>query len=233
MMHSHEDHDHSSPHGSGSHLDHNDHGPSAKDHDDRLTYYRAMEIALREILIEKGVFTADDVRGAVEAMDSRIPENGARIVARAWTDPAFKDRLIADGSAAAREMGFEVGSLKLMVIENTPTVHNLVVCTLCSCYPRMLIGLPPAWYKSAAYRRRAVREPRGVLREFGTIIPDAVEVRVHDSTADLRYLILPLRPAGTAGWSEEALVPLVTRDSLIGVTVARAPDATANPAGSG
>ncbi len=196
------------------------HGGAAKDHSDALTYYRAMEIALRELLIEKGVFTADDVRSAVEAMDSRTPENGARLVARAWTDPGFKARLLADGSGAAREMGFDVGPLKLMVIENTAEVHNLVVCTLCSCYPRMLIGLPPAWYKSAAYRRRAVREPRAVLREFGTPIPDDVQVRVHDSTADLRYMILPLRPAGTEGWSEEQLIPLVTRDSLIGVTVA-------------
>src|SRR5215470_2004036 len=187
--------------GGGEAHDH-DHGPASKDHDDRLTYYRAMEIALREILIGKGIFTADDVRRAVEAMDSRTPENGARLVARAWTDPAFGVRLLDDGSAAARELGFEVGALKLMVIENTPKVHNLVVCTLCSCYPRMLIGLPPAWYKSAAYRSRAVREPRAVLREFGTIIPDSVEVRIHDSTADLRYMILPMRPAGTGGWSE-------------------------------
>jgi nitrile hydratase subunit alpha len=212
-------HEHGSQGGGEAHS----HGTVSKDHDDRLTYYRAMEIALRELLIAKGLFTADDVRSAVEAMDSRTPENGARLVARSWTDPVFKARLLADGSAAARESGFEVGTLKLMVIENTPKVHNLVVCTLCSCYPRMLIGLPPAWYKSAAYRRRAVREPRAVLREFGTVIPDSVEVRVHDSTADLRYLILPMRPAGTEGWSEEQLIPLVTRDSLIGVTIPVAP----------
>ncbi len=220
-MHAHDmdDYDHAAH---GDHDDH-DHAPRANDHDDQLTYYRAMEIALRELLIQKGVFTADDVRSAVEAMESRTPENGARLIARAWTDPAFKARLLADGSAAAREMGFEVGVLKLMVIENTPAVHNLVVCTLCSCYPRMLIGLPPAWYKSPAYRSRAVREPRAVLREFGTMIPDHIEVRVHDSTADLRYLILPCRPEVTDGWSEDQLVPLATRDSLIGVTVARGP----------
>jgi nitrile hydratase len=182
-----------------------------------------MEIALRELLIAKSVFTADDVRAAVEAMDSRTPENGAQLVARAWTDAAFKQRLLTDGSAAARELGFEVGTLKLMVIENTPKVHNLVVCTHCSCYPRMLIGLPPAWYKSAAYRRRAVREPRAVLREFGTDIPGDVEVRVHDSTADLRYMILPMRPAGTEGWSEAQLFPLITRDSLIGVATPAVP----------
>src|SRR5271166_723474 len=190
MVHDHDHHSHEG--GAAQH-----HGPVAKDHDDGITYYRAMEIALRELLIGKGIFSADDVRRAVESMDSRTPENGARLVARAWTDPAFKERLLAGGSAAAREMGFEVGTLKLMVIENTPKVHNLVVCTLCSCYPRMFIGLPPAWYKSAAYRSRAVREPRAVLREFGTVIPDHVAVRVHDSTADLRYLILPLRPVGT------------------------------------
>ena len=175
------------------------------------------------LLIAKGIFTADDVRGAVEAMDRRTPENGARLVARAWCDPGYKERLLGDGSAAAREMGYEVGVLRLMVIENTPTVHNLVVCTLCSCYPRMLMGLPPAWYKSAAYRSRAVREPRAVLREFGTHIPNQVEVRVHDSTADMRYMILPLRPAGTEGWSEEQLLPLITRDSLIGVSLACTP----------
>jgi nitrile hydratase len=216
-------HAHSSQDGSEAHDGGHSQGLAAKDHDDRLTYYRAMEIALREILIAKGIFTPDDVRGAVEVMDSRTPENGARLVARAWTDPVFKTRLLADGSAAARELGFEVGTLKLMVIENTPEVHNLVVCTLCSCYPRMLIGLPPAWYKSAAYRSRAVREPRAVLREFGTIIPRSIGVRVHDSTADLRYMILPVRPAGTEGWSEAQLIPLVTRDSLIGVTTPMVP----------
>ena len=219
----HHDHDHDHDHGHGH--DHS-HAPKAPDHDDSLTYYRAMEIALRELLISKGVFTADDVRHAVEAMDSRVPENGARLVARAWCDPAYKARLLTDGSAAAREVGFDVGALHLMVIENTAAVHNLVVCTLCSCYPRMLIGLPPAWYKSAAYRSRAVREPRAVLQEFGTDIPDNVEVRVHDSTADMRYMILPQRPAGTEGWSEDQLVALISRDSLIGVALARTPDAT-------
>jgi nitrile hydratase subunit alpha len=205
--------------------DHDDHphAPPAKDHDDGLTYHRAMEIALRELLIAKGIITAAEVRQAVEAMDSRTPENGARLVLRAWLDPDFKRRLLEDGGSAARDMGFEVGALKLKVIENTPSVHNMVVCTLCSCYPRMLIGLPPAWYKSVAYRSRAVREPRAVLREFGTDIPDHVEVRVHDSTADLRYMILPRRPDGTEGWSEEQLLALVTRDSLIGVSAARAP----------
>jgi nitrile hydratase len=220
MTHNHEDHPDASVHDHGNDEAHS-HGPAAKDHDDQLTYYRAMEIALRELLIAKGIVTADDVRSAVEAMDQRTPENGARLVARAWCDPHYKKRLLADGSAAAREMGYEVGVLRLLVIENTLAVHNLVVCTLCSCYPRMLMGLPPTWYKSAAYRSRAVREPRAVLREFGTQIPDHVEVRVHDSTADMRYMILPLRPEGTEGWSENQLLPLITRDSLIGVSLAR------------
>ena len=191
------------------------HGP---DHDDGPpTYYQAMEIALRELLIEKGIITASDVRRAVEAMDARTPAQGARVVARAWTNPAFKARLLADGSAAVRELGIEVGPTRLIAIENTPALHNLVVCTLCSCYPRMVLGRPPDWYKSRAYRSRAVREPREILKEFGTVVADHVEVRVHDSTADMRYLVLPERPAGTEGWSEEQLAALVTRDSMIGV----------------
>jgi nitrile hydratase subunit alpha len=139
------------------------------------------------------------------------------VVARAWTNPAFKARLLADGSAGVRELGIEVGATRLIVLENTPAIHNLVVCTLCSCYPRMVLGRPPDWYKSRAYRSRAVREPRDVLKEFGTNVADHVEVRVHDSTADMRYLVLPERPAGTEGWSEEQLAALVSRDSMIGV----------------
>jgi len=191
------------------------------DHDDAddgpPTYYQAMEIALRELLIEKGIITAADVRRAVEAMDARTPAQGARVVARAWTNPAFKTRLLADGSAAVRELGIEVGPTRLVVLENTPALHNLVVCTLCSCYPRMVLGRPPDWYKSRPYRSRAVREPREILKEFGTVVEDDVEVRVHDSTADMRYLVLPERPAGTEGWSEEQLAALVTRDCMIGV----------------
>ena len=198
------------------------HGPGG-DHDDTLTYHRALEIALRGILIAKGIVTANEIRLAVEAMDQRTPANGARLVARAWLAPAFKTQLLANGSEAARDAGYGIGILKLMVIENTPTLHNMVVCTLCSCYPRMLLGLPPAWYKSQAYRRRAVREPRAVLHEFGTDLPATVEVRVHDSTADLRYMILPLRPANTGGWTEDELMTLVTRDSLIGVAPAQTP----------
>jgi len=199
------------------HEDHpHDHAP---DHDGPLSDYQLMEIAVRELLLEKRILTADEIRRAVEAMDARSPALGARVVARAWTDPAFKSRLLANGTAACEELGIEMAATKLVVVESTPEVHNLVVCTLCSCYPRMLLGLPPDWYKSRAYRARAVREPRAVLREFGTELPDGVTVRVHDSTADMRYLVLPLRPAGTEGWSEERLAGLVTRDSMVGVSV--------------
>ena len=145
------------------------------------------------------------------------------MVARAWVDPAYKARALHDGSAAAEELGFAVGPLRLIVLEDTPQVHNVIVCTLCSCYPRMLLGLPPEWYKSRNYRSRVVREPRKVLREFGTHIPDEVEIRVHDSTADMRYMVLPLRPASTGHLTEEQLARLVTRDSLIGVALANAP----------
>lgn len=151
-------------------------------------------------------------------MDARSPALGAKIVARAWTDPDYKTRLLKDGSAAATELGIEVGVTKLVVVENTPQIHNLVVCTLCSCYPRMILGLPPDWYKSKAYRSRAVREPRAVLAEFGTHIPESVEVRVHDSTATMRYLVLPQRPPLTERMDEEALAALVIRDSMIGAS---------------
>jgi nitrile hydratase len=184
-----------------------------------LSDYQLMEIAVRELLVEKRILTAAEIRQAVEAMDARSPAIGARVVARAWVDPAFKSRLLAAGTAACRELGVEIGGVNLVVVENTPQVHNLIVCTLCSCYPRMLLGLPPDWYKSRPYRARAVREPRAVLREFGTEIPADVVVRVHDSTADMRYLVLPMRPAGTEGWSEERLAGLVTRDCMIGVAV--------------
>jgi nitrile hydratase len=179
-----------------------------------------MEGAVRELLIEKGLFTADDVRRQVEFMDGRNAGRGAKMVARAWLDAAYKQRVLADGSGAAQEIGLDVGMLKLVVVENTPSVHNVIVCTLCSCYPRMLLGLPPDWYKSRNYRSRAVREPRAVLAEFGTIIPDDVQIRVHDSTADMRYLVLPRRPEGTDGLSATELEALVTRDSMIGVALA-------------
>lgn len=191
--------------------------------EDSRGYYRRMQSAIEELLILKGVFSGADVEREVKAMDSRDPGRGAKMVARAWVDPAYKARVLQDGSAAAEEIGFAVGPLRLIVLEDTPNVHNVIVCTLCSCYPRMLLGLPPEWYKSNNYRSRVVREPRKVLQEFGTRIPDEVEIRVHDSTADMRYMVLPLRPAGTEDFSEEQLAGLVTRDSLIGVAMANSP----------
>ena len=178
--------------------------------------------ALRELLIEKGVYTAEEERQAIERMDARSPAAGARMVARAWVDPAYRARLLADGSAAARELGIDVGPTLLVVVADTEDLHNVIVCTLCSCYPRWVLGLPPAWYKARAYRSRVVVEPRKVLAEFGTLLPDDVAIRVHDSTADMRYLVLPRRPEGTEGWSEEALAAIVSRDCMIGVAL---PDA--------
>ena len=182
------------------------------------TYYQFLEISVRELLIEKGVLSAEDIRNAVKEMDSRGPELGAQVVARAWVDPQFKQSLLQDAPSAVKTLGLDIGPVQLLVVENTPEVHNLIVCTLCSCYPRSLLGLPPDWYKSREYRSRAVREPRSVLLEFGTDISDEVEVRVHDSTADLRYLVLPQRPAGTGHLTEDELAALVKRDSMIGVT---------------
>jgi nitrile hydratase subunit alpha len=207
-------HDHAREHA------HDHHNPPRPDQDDTLTYYRAMEAAVRELLIDKGVITADDVRRQVEGMDGRNAGRGAKMVARAWLDPAYKERMLADGTRAAEEIGLDVGPLKLVVVENTPVVHNVIVCTLCSCYPRMLLGLPPDWYKSRNYRSRVVREPRAVLAEFGTVIPEDVLIRVHDSTADMRYLVVPRRPEATENWSEAELTKLVTRDSMIGVALA-------------
>jgi nitrile hydratase len=208
------DHDHTQDHA------HVHRYPPRPDQDDTLTYYRAMEAAVRELLIDKGILTAEDVRRQVENMDGRNAGRGAKMVARAWLDPAYEERMLANGSEAAEEIGLDVGPLKLVVVENTPTVHNVIVCTLCSCYPRMLLGLPPDWYKSRNYRSRVVREPRAVLAEFGTVIPEDVLIRVHDSTADMRYLVAPRRPKGTENWSEAELARLVTRDSMIGVALA-------------
>ena len=185
-------------------------------------HYELMAEAIRELLVEKGVVRAEDVRRNLEFMDSRDPADGARIIARAWTDPDFRRRLLDNGTAAVEEMGFTMGDTELIVVENTPNVHNVIVCTLCSCYPRTILGLPPDWYKSKSYRSRAVIEPRAVLREFGTEIPDSVGVRVHDSNADMRYLVLPIRPEGTEDWSAEQLAELVTRDCMVGVAVPQA-----------
>ena len=197
--------------------------PLRPDQDDTLTYWRATEIALRELLIEKQITTADEVRREVEAMDNRSPAHGAQVVARAWTDPQFRELLLSDGNAACEALGLERGVYKLIAVENTEKVHNVVVCTLCSCYPRFLLGLPPDWYKSRNYRSRMINGPREVLREFGTSVADDVVVRVHDSNADMRYLVVPKRPAGTEGWSETQLAGLVTRDAMIGVSLARQP----------
>ena len=209
------------------HNEHHDHAHEGivPGHDGPPTHYQTMEIALRELLIEKGIFTADDVRREVEAMEGRDAGGGARMVARAWVDPAYRRLLLSDAKAAAAQFGLEAGPFRILVMENTADVHNMIVCTLCSCYPRMLLGLPPAWYKGIAYRSRAVREPRAVLAEFGLRLPDGVVLRVHDSTADMRYMVLPMRPGGTEGWSEDDLATLVTRDSLIGVAQANAPEA--------
>jgi nitrile hydratase len=187
-----------------------------------LSYFQLMEVSLRELLVEKGILTEEQVNAAVTDMRSRGAERGATVVARAWTDPGFKARLLADGTKACQEIGLDVPALRLIAVENTPAVHNVIVCTLCSCYPRMLLGIPPEWYKSRPYRSRAVREPRSVLAEFGLEIADHVQVRVHDSTADMRYIVLPMRPAGTEGWSEERLAGIVTRDCMIGVAVPKA-----------
>ncbi len=206
-------HDHLSPSGH----------PYREDQDGPLSYWQTMEIAIRELLIEKEVLTAAEIATQIDAMDARSPANGARVVAKAWTDPEFRTALLADAGAATRAMGFDIGPMNLIALENTPNLHNMVVCTLCSCYPRNLLGLPPDWYKSRAYRSRAVREPRSVLAEFGVTLPASTEVRVHDSTADMRYVVIPLRPEGTGDLDENALAALVTRDSMIGTGLPHQP----------
>jgi nitrile hydratase alpha subunit len=187
----------------------------------RPGYYDIMETAVRELLVERKLIGPDEIRRQIEVLDSRTPALGAKVVARAWVDAAFRARLLADGRSACEELGISFyDDTGLIVLDNTEKVHNLIVCTLCSCYPRPVLGLPPDWYKLKPYRARAVSEPRAVLAEFGTIIPDDVEVRVSDSTALVRYLVLPKRPAGTEHYSEEQLAALVTRDTMIGVVPA-------------
>jgi nitrile hydratase len=183
------------------------------------SYFQLMEVSLRELLVEKGIVTEAQVTEEVEAMRLRTPEIGAKVVARAWLDGSYKKKLLEDGSRACQDLGIEVAALKLVVVENTPSTHNVVVCTLCSCYPRMLLGIPPEWYKSRSYRSRTVSEPRAVLSEFGLRIDEKTRIRVHDSTADMRYLVLPMRPSGTEGWDEARLASIVTRDCMIGVAV--------------
>jgi nitrile hydratase len=204
---------------------HHDH-----DHDHDHEGSALPEIALRvkaleSILVEKGYVDPAALDVLIETYETKIgPRNGARVVAKAWADPAYRDRLRADASAAIAELGF-VGRQgeHMIAVENTPDTHNLVVCTLCSCYPWPVLGLPPVWYKSAPYRSRAVIDPRGVLADFGVALPEATRIRVWDSTAETRYLVIPMRPAGTEGWDEEALADLVTRDSMIGAGIARTP----------
>ncbi len=184
-----------------------------------LAPIEARVAAIEAVLIEKGLFDSAVLDAIVDTFEHNLgPLNGARVVARAWVDPAYRERLLTDGTAAIAELGF--GGPEgdhMVVVENAPEVHNLVVCTLCSCYPWPTLGLPPAWYKAPAYRSRAVREPRALLAEMGTVVPDDVEIRVWDSSAEVRYLVLPERPAGTEGMSEEELASVVTRDSMIGV----------------
>jgi nitrile hydratase len=215
--HHHYDHGHEHGHDHGHH-----HSPPQPD-DKVHSYYQILSIALKELLIEKGIVSADEVRRFIEMRDSITPANGAKVVAKAWVDPDYRKRLFADANAAVAELGFEMTTARLVAVENKDDTHNVVVCTLCSCYPRDLLGLPPSWYKSRAYRARIVREPRAVLREFGTDLADDVAVHVHDSTADIRFLVVPQRPAGTEAMSEEKLASLVTRDSMIGVTLLQKP----------
>ena len=194
-------------------------------HDEPMSEVALRSVAIEALLAEKGLLTPEEVQRQVSLMDGRTPADGARVVAKAWVDEGFKARLLADSRSALAEMGIEIPAETpvLEVVENTGDVHHLVVCTLCSCYPRMLLGRPPDWYKSLAYRARAVSDPRGVMAEFGTELADGVRVTVLDSTADMRYLVLPRRPAGTEGMSEEELASLVSRDSMIGVTDALSP----------
>jgi nitrile hydratase subunit alpha len=204
-----------------SHL-HDEHAPISRGTEMTACDKRAR--AIEALLVEKGVIHADAIRRLVEDMDARTPAQGARVVARAWIEPAFKARLLADATAAVRELDIDLGTLSTLVaVENTDRIHNVIVCTLCSCYPRGLLGLPPDWYKSLSYRSRVVVEPRSILKEFGLEVEPEVEVRVYDSTADMRYLVVPMRPAGTEDLREEELTDLVTRDSMIGVARARAP----------
>ncbi len=194
------------------------------EHHGELSEIEARVLALESLLVEKGLVTSQAVDDYVYRYEHDVgPMLGARVVARAWADPAFKARLLEDATAAIAELDVKAGDLELVVVENSPGVHNLVVCTLCSCYPWFVLGLPPVWYKSAPYRSRAVIEPRTVLAEFGLYLDDETEVRVWDSTAELRYMVLPARPAGTEGWSEEQLAAFVSRDAMIGTAVVQVP----------
>ncbi len=214
-MTAHDEHDHDDE------AHHHDH-----DHSDVPSDIALRVKALESLLVEKGLVDPAALDATIDYYEHKVgPRNGARVVARAWTDPTYKSRLLTDATAAIAELGYSVGAqgTHLVVVENTPDTHNLVVCTLCSCYPFAVLGLPPAWYKSYAYRARAVIEPRAVLAEFGLTLPDETAVRVWDSTAEIRYLVLPERPAGSDGLDEDALAGLITRDAMIGVTKVPAP----------
>jgi nitrile hydratase len=209
------------PHDHHAH-DHDDHAPESEA-EGPPSEFEIMSRAMQELLEARGVVTADQIRARIEQFEEDFPYRGGRIVAHAWVDPAYRKRLLEDGRAACSEMGVELEAERLIAVENTSKVHNLIVCTLCSCYPRALLGMPPTWYKSRNYRSRVVFEPRSVLREFGTVLPDNVTVRVHDSNADMRYVVIPMRPQGTQDWSEERLAGILTRDTLVGVTVPKVP----------
>ena len=204
-------------------------GTHDHDHDHDLTFqpniedsepshYELMTYAIRELLLEKDHLTPEELRVAQEKVESLENSDGSKVIAKAWTDPTYKKRLLDDGNKALAELGIDAGAAKMTVVENTEDVHNVVVCTLCSCYPRAVLGMPPDWYRSKSYRSRVVIEPRAVLEEFGTVLPADMTVRVHDSLADLRYLVIPRRPDGTEDWSEEQLASIVTRDTMVGVT---------------
>jgi nitrile hydratase len=194
-------------------------GNETSENDSSLTEHMIMAQAVEELLIEKKVFSTDELNQKLEEIDSQSPVLGARLVARAWIDSDFKDRLLQDVNATAKETGIDAGPIQILAIENTPVLHNTIVCTLCSCYPKFLIGLPPKWYKSREYRSRMISEPRIVLAEFGTIISNNVEVRIYDSTAELRYMVLPMPPENIKGLNEDQLIALVTRDSMIGTSL--------------
>jgi nitrile hydratase len=203
--------------------DHDAHAPTREDDDELLTEGEARFLALKSLLIEQGIIDADEIRRRMEFNERGSPHQAARMIARAWLDPAYKERMLADTKAAAAELGIETTEAKLVTIENTPERHNIVVCTLCSCYPRSLLGEPPAFYVSKAYRSRAVREPRKVLHEFGVEIPPHVDIAVHDSNADLRYVVMPMRPTGSEGLGEAELAALISRDCVVGCALPSEP----------
>ena len=205
---------------SGHHHSHTDFQPDIKEPKE---HWEFLEITLRELLVDKGILSAREIQDEIEAWEKKSPEKGAEIVARAWTDEDFKARLLEDANQTIRDFGIEVDVLKMVALENTSDLHHVVVCTLCSCYPRPILGVPPLWYKSKQYRSRVVREPRAVLNEFGTSLTKDTEVRVVDSTADCRYLVIPVRPSGTENMTEQELAKLVTRDSMIGTAQALGP----------